>query len=369
MYDEYIKWAEHETHDWYTAMQNCEQDPIWHAEGDVWTHTKMVMKELCKDPYWEDYTWKEKEILMNAAMFHDVAKPIVTVEKDGRIRSPKHSIIGEILTRELLLKEEYRLKKRESICSLVRYHCKPPNILEHTHPERQVLKLATLCGNAKMLYSLAKADLFGRICDDNDSMLEQINLWKDTAIEMYCFEKPYPWPNDYTRLKFLRDSNFHWLSRIDLEPSCNVHVMCGLPASGKSTVATIMDLPIIELDSIGKELGGSRNSKKSGHIQQIAKTRMKEYLARRQDFIFDATNLIKKSRERWLKLFLDYGAEVHYHCINRNLVRIFKDNSERDDDNRVPEKVMFRMVENMEFPKPDEYHKITYYNLKSGKWD
>jgi hypothetical protein len=37
-------WAE--TQPWCWAMANCAQDAEWHSEGDVWTHTKMVLRQL-----------------------------------------------------------------------------------------------------------------------------------------------------------------------------------------------------------------------------------------------------------------------------------------------------------------------------------
>lgn len=37
-------WAE--TQPWCQAMADCAQDAEWHSEGDVWTHTKMVLAEV-----------------------------------------------------------------------------------------------------------------------------------------------------------------------------------------------------------------------------------------------------------------------------------------------------------------------------------
>lgn len=35
------------------ALKNCPQDPIFHAEGDVFTHTKMVVEALMSHPDWQ----------------------------------------------------------------------------------------------------------------------------------------------------------------------------------------------------------------------------------------------------------------------------------------------------------------------------
>ena len=39
-----LAWAEAQP--WAREMAACQQDAQWHAEGDVWTHTRMVWAEL-----------------------------------------------------------------------------------------------------------------------------------------------------------------------------------------------------------------------------------------------------------------------------------------------------------------------------------
>ena len=41
-----IGWADSQP--WCQAMADCDQDAEWHSEGDVWTHTKMVLMQLGK---------------------------------------------------------------------------------------------------------------------------------------------------------------------------------------------------------------------------------------------------------------------------------------------------------------------------------
>ncbi len=41
---EILAWAELQP--WAEAMAGCHQDPLWHDEGDVWTHTRMVLSEV-----------------------------------------------------------------------------------------------------------------------------------------------------------------------------------------------------------------------------------------------------------------------------------------------------------------------------------
>jgi len=45
-----LDWAEAQP--WVRSMAVCPQDALWHAEGDVWTHTRMVVAELQRLPDW-----------------------------------------------------------------------------------------------------------------------------------------------------------------------------------------------------------------------------------------------------------------------------------------------------------------------------
>ena len=42
--DQILAWAEAQP--WAKAMAVCQQDAEWHAEGDVWTHTLMMLEGL-----------------------------------------------------------------------------------------------------------------------------------------------------------------------------------------------------------------------------------------------------------------------------------------------------------------------------------
>ena len=69
--DDIIGWAEAQP--WCQAMADCDQDAEWHSEGDVWTHTQMVLGQLVELDEWSSLTPHEKTLLTFTAMFHDVA--------------------------------------------------------------------------------------------------------------------------------------------------------------------------------------------------------------------------------------------------------------------------------------------------------
>lgn len=120
-----IDWADEQA--WAKAMSDCKQDAEWHAEGDVWTHSKMVLAEVEKLDEWEDLTSREQTVLRFTALLHDAAKPLTTQVDPitGRTTSPKHAIKGEHLARQVLRELGCELAVREEIARMVRYHGRP----------------------------------------------------------------------------------------------------------------------------------------------------------------------------------------------------------------------------------------------------
>ena len=74
------------------ALVGCEQEPEWHPEGDVWTHTLMVVDGAAARL--GDLGHPHKAIVMLGAVCHDFGKPATTAFLDGRIRSIGHEEAG-----------------------------------------------------------------------------------------------------------------------------------------------------------------------------------------------------------------------------------------------------------------------------------
>lgn len=72
------------------------QDPRYHGEGDVWTHTKMVVEALLALPQYQTADRADQEIVFLAALLHDIAKHSTTVidPVTGAIGQPGHSRKG-----------------------------------------------------------------------------------------------------------------------------------------------------------------------------------------------------------------------------------------------------------------------------------
>jgi tRNA nucleotidyltransferase (CCA-adding enzyme) len=80
------------------AIVGVAQDPEWHPEGDVWTHTLHAVDALVALPDWAGMSADERLVLMMSVLLHDVGKATCTrTEFKGgrdRITSPGHEVAG-----------------------------------------------------------------------------------------------------------------------------------------------------------------------------------------------------------------------------------------------------------------------------------
>lgn len=354
--DGIVAWAE--TQPWCRAMAECAQDAEWHSEGDVWTHTKLVCRQLVELDEWPSLSPHEQIVMIFTALFHDVAKPLTTqVDPDtGRVSSPKHAVKGEHVARGVLRDLGCDLATREEIARLVRFHGRPAFLLERDEPAHEVVRLSWLVTN-RLLYLFALADTRGRDTDSMTRPEENLHFWKLQAEELNCFEQPYPFANDHARFVFFRqrEPNLHYVPHEDY--SCTVTMLCGLPGSGKDTWLSRhrSGLPVVSLDDIRGELDVDPTDNQ-GDVVQFARERCRELLRTRTSFVFNATNVVKQTRQRWIDLFADYKARIELVYVEPPIDRLLRQNKSRS--NPVPEHVVRKLAANCEPPTWLEGHAL-----------
>lgn len=110
------------------ALENLPQDPEFHPEGDVLTHTALVCDATANLESWKAMSEKDQLVYMYAGLCHDLGKATTTkVEFKKNVNrkaivSPGHDIEGVEPTKRLLnnLKQPHDVIKR--VVPLVRYH-------------------------------------------------------------------------------------------------------------------------------------------------------------------------------------------------------------------------------------------------------
>lgn len=140
-------------------MIHCPQDPEWHPEGDVFTHTAHVMDAFARERLGDPV---EDLVVGLACLCHDLAKPETTHFTDGRWRSPGHEEAGEMPTRAFLGRMTEQEKLINDVVPLVREHLKPIMLFKGGAKAPAVRRLARRVGRIDRLIRVCRADHGGR---------------------------------------------------------------------------------------------------------------------------------------------------------------------------------------------------------------
>jgi len=354
--DQILAWAE--VQPWAQAMAECQQDTQWHGEGDVWTHTRMVVAELERLTGWSSLNRDAQLKLLFAALFHDAGKPDTTSidSATGRTHSPKHALVGMEIGRTALRDLECDLGVREEIAGLVRYHGRPPFLLEKPDPAHEIISLSWLV-NHRLLYLFALADTRGRRTRETNRPEETIQLWRMIAEENGCLDQPYAFTNDHARFMFYRNALSSLCYTPREEYRCTVTLLSGLPGSGKDTwlARHRPGLPVVSLDELRADLDVDA-TQNQGEVIQAARASCREHLRAGRAFAFNATNTMRQTRKRWIDLFADYGARVEVVYVEPPLPLILQQNERRAKP--VPKPVIQKLVDRLEPPTWTEAHSL-----------
>jgi tRNA nucleotidyltransferase (CCA-adding enzyme) len=149
-------------------LEATPQDPDWHPEGDVWTHTLQVIDEAAAliGDLTDDHP--RQLTVMLGALCHDLGKPGTTThEDDGHIRSRGHEEAGLPPATSLLDRWNVHTllgyDVRAQVLALVAQHLKPGLLYDDRDrvSDGAIRRLARKV-EPDLLYRVAKADCLGR---------------------------------------------------------------------------------------------------------------------------------------------------------------------------------------------------------------
>ncbi|MGH9465790.1 MAG: CCA tRNA nucleotidyltransferase [Terriglobales bacterium] len=143
------------------AMQGVEQPPQYHPEGDVWTHTLMMMEAL---PH------PVSPALALGVLLHDVGKPKTFRRAPDRIRFDNHAAVGAAMAAAIAQRLRLSGADTDEVVALVAEHMKWPELprmrestrkrfLRQPHIEDQIELLRLDCASSHRdlsLYELAR---------------------------------------------------------------------------------------------------------------------------------------------------------------------------------------------------------------------
>ena len=176
-------------HGWFpelSALIGVPQNPRFHAEGDVWIHTMMVVDEAAP---MKNRTVRPDGFML-AALSHDFGKAVCTETVSGEIHAYGHESLGIPLAEAFLNRLTAEQNLRDYVLSLVRYHMVPNILAEHRSAVRKTNRLYDSVPDPEALIFLAESDARGKIPpwenpERTSFLLERLKTYRETM------ERPY----------------------------------------------------------------------------------------------------------------------------------------------------------------------------------
>ena len=171
---------------WFKEVEDLigiNQSEIHHPEGDVFTHTMMVLDEAAK---LRDQA-KNKLAFMLAALCHDFGKTVTTELKKGKLTAYGHEVESVTLAKGLLDRLTNKISLKKETLNLIKLHMKP-NQMYNSAKKKSMMKLWDDAIHPSDLILLAKADALGRGVKKDYSEIESIlnkslNEYKELMLE------------------------------------------------------------------------------------------------------------------------------------------------------------------------------------------
>lgn len=352
------------------ALAQTPQNPEFHGEGHVLNHTEAVCRAVRETECYRQGSETTRNILELSALLHDIGKINCTRWEDDHPISPGHGRVGSEMARQFLWQDSglcgtaEKAALREAVCAVIRDHGLPPHAIDKPDGKLQLMRFAAdgalIPGlNAELLCALAEADIRGRICADADALLEQVQLCRELARESGCLTAPYDFPDDHTAYAYLSGRNVPAEYPLYNDTWGTVLMMSGLPGTGKDTWIreNCSGLPMISLDDIRGELGISPTENQEG-VVQLARERAREFLRKKQSFVWNATNLTPMTRQKQIALFSGYGASVEIIYLETTRENQFSRNHNRPD--AVPDGAVHHMMEKLAPPRRMEASRVRW---------
>ncbi len=175
------------------AMKRTVQEPEWHPEGDVWTHTCMVCDEAAAIATRDALHETERLLLLLAAFCHDLGKPKTTRVVEGRVRAFEHSRAGLECTQDVLRFFGFEACG-DMIRPLVEHHLEPFMLYYQTQTESppgdgaiRALARRMHPATIEQLLRVAEADMRGRgpVSEQEKQKLDAIEWVRQRAHELH----------------------------------------------------------------------------------------------------------------------------------------------------------------------------------------
>jgi len=385
---ELVSWFQTEYTDLADAMKESDHASApgevnaYHVEGTVWAHTMMV----CHEARWDS---KVNKI---AALLHDVGKP--KARDVIPMNAPKPSMNGEERksTTELKAPKDAKMKthfrghegisfwvaidplyelnylgvitknEMRDILDIISLHGVLFNRIKDgkEHKPEQVVHMFDSVSKYAMFVKQSRNDSLGRFY--NSGAGSRADVAKDLGTELYSDEVYYKHE----------------------KPECEkglfspfVHVLVGLPASGKSTFIKenfVEDAVIISKDNVIMEMGEAmgiadytdvyKALTKEQHDEAYKETIRRFHEAvktGKKRIVIDMTNMSKKSRGKWINnLKKEYKTKAWVFIAGQGLLTSRNLMRSQFENKHIPDYVYENMMKTFLVPTYAEFDQIEF---------
>ena len=190
------------------ALIGVMQNPLYHAEGDVWNHTMMVLDEAAK----RRAEASDPMGFMMTALVHDLGKAICTKVVDGKIISHGHETLGLPLIERFLRRITSETKLISYVLRLSAAHMKPNMLAKQGSSVKATNKMFDLVDAPKDLVLFAASDHYGRLITGETTSYDDF-LYERLAIYEEIMRRPYVMGRDLVEAGLTPDVHFsEWLA-------------------------------------------------------------------------------------------------------------------------------------------------------------
>lgn len=221
----------------------------------------------------------------------------------------------------------------------------------------RTLYAASQTTRCDLLSLVTEADARGRICGDPGRLLDNIALFRQYCAERDCLSVPRKFPSDHSRFLYFRKEGRDPDYLAFDDTTCEAVVMSGMPGAGKDYWVTTHgpDWPVISLDGLRREMKVPP-TENQGPVVSRAREKAREFLRRKQPFIWNATNISRRMREHCISLCAAYNARVRIVYVEVGPERLEEQNRAREFS--VPPEVINRLLARWEPPDLTEAHQV-----------
>lgn len=318
-------------------LKKTEQNPRYHAEGNVLNHTLLVLSEFYEIAGLGILNEADKEVLYWAALLHDIGKPLVTHWDGIAWRAAGHERAGVPIARNILMQQDISPRQMQRILDLVKWH--------HL-PLRMGLKKAPLSAyeniafqtDLRLLGLFSQMDLRGRICENaseiqdliyhfNEEIIPSIvDMWGTYEAIQTKFQTRSPLTKNkiWFALQEARNEEiFSLLSQEDshLEPLSTCYISIGVPKSGKSDYFR-------KRHGVYPTFFEENRFSYEGELSDGLKKFLDQHLSSGESVVVDGCHLNVPKRQQIADYIRRYQTSLQYIYFQRSLSEVLMENNQ-----------------------------------------